>query len=495
MQKLGYQDLRNYQKYAQNMLYDNPKMLLGIDMSMGKTVIVLSALERLYKEFSFKKALIVAPLRVATDTWPDEFERWEHIQSLKYSVVRVDDDHPELKKYSANNRTQIKYAMMRKVVEDTNPINIINKEAMPWLVSEYQNDWPYDVLIIDESSMLKSWKMKTKTKNHKQETNLTRFGAIASVRHHHKKIWLLTGTPCPNSIKDLGGQAFILDGGERLGKYKTHFEKQYFYNPPHNPHVFIPFKDSHSNIMNKMKDIMFTLRAEDYLELPERIYNIIQVKLPEKILKKYKKFERTLVAEFLDVRAKNRADLTNKLLQFANGSVYRKTEDGDCKEVKEVHRVKLDALESIIEEASGESVLIFYAFQFDRDLIKKKFPQAVLFDEDKDFVKKWNEKKIKIGLAHPASIGHGMNLQHGGRIAVHYGLTWSLELYQQSNKRLHRPGQDKNVIIHHIICKDTVDEDVVKALQNKATNQDLVIDSVRKRMQQVEREMKLNAKL
>ena len=501
---LSPKDFKPYQTYAVNCMLNMPECFLAIDMGMGKTVVTLTAMKKLLFTHKIQKVLVIAPLEVAKDTWPKEIAKWSHLKGkVTHTLLRVEDSDPYLKKFEASSRTEIKYEMLRKKLMEPTHFHFINKESVQWLVEEFRGkNFPYDVIVVDESSMLKSWSLTVKQKPTKREIHgeaedvivkkrFTRFGAIASVRKFASRVILLTGTPSPNGLQDLGGQMFILDGGERLGRYKTHFLERYFDSNRYSRRI-TPKPWAHEAIMEKLKDVMVSLRSEDYLDLPELIYNTIEVEMPKSVMVKYRKFEETLVSEFLDVEAVNQADLVNKLLQFSNGSVYRADPDNPdaVRKALKVHDCKLVALDRVIEEANGKPVLIAYSYKFDCEAIKKRYREAVSYHDDPNFVDNWNAGKIKIGVAHPASIGHGLNLQYGGNIAVHYGLNWSLELYQQFNKRLHRVGQKQAVILHHIICKDTMDERVMQVLQGKSANQEDVMNSVRKRMEDIKREMR-----
>lgn len=459
-------DLRSYQRYLASKIEEMPSLLGAAEMSLGKTGATLTGVRRLLRKNTNWRTLIVAPLKVAEETWPTEVHKWEHLQDLTYTVVTGDEK-----------------ARLAALAVDAD-LTIINRENLQWLwrVIGGALGWRWQILVYDESSRLKAWRPRTKGNKEKgKKANLTEFGVLAAARGRIERVVELSGTPSPNGVIDLGGQAFILDQGERLGRSRKAFLDRWFdqsrfsYEIKAKPHA-------KAEIMGLMKDIMIGLRAEDYIDLPPRLFNPIKVKLPPKIMKQYREFKRTLVAEEYDVEAVSQGVLTNKLLQFANGSLYRPIEGTfpPKRETIFVHDYKLDALERIIEEAAGQSVLVAYSFKFDLERIRKRFPKAVIFDEEPNFVKRWNNKEIGIGLAHPASIGHGLNLQFGGHIQVWYGLTWSLELYDQFNRRLARPGQESpTVFIHHIIAEGTADEAVMLAMQMRGAEQDDITRAVR----------------
>ncbi len=350
-------------------------------------------------------------------------------------------------------------------------IYVINRENVEWIVSNYFKTWKWDTCIIDELSSFKSSKSK-------------RFRALKKVRPYFKRIIGLTGTPAPNSLIDLWPQLYLLDGGERLGKTITGYRERYFVPGDRNQFVVFNYnlrEGSEEAIHQKISDICISMMAKDYLDLPERIDNKIMIDLPKNAKDEYKELEKELIINLdnEDITASNAAVLTGKLLQMCNGAIY--TED---KEVVEVHDEKLNALMDIIEAANGKPVLIFYSFKHDliriMEMLKKNKLKGQELGRQED-IKKWNNGDIPILLLHPASAGHGLNLQYGGNIVVWFGLTWSLELYQQANARLHRQGQKETVIIHHIIAKGTVDEDVMAALNNKEINQNTLLNAVKAR--------------
>jgi SNF2 family DNA or RNA helicase len=438
----------DYQKYAEEFIIKNPACGLMLDMGLGKTVISLTAIWLLlFDYFEFSKVLVIAPLRVAHDTWSKECGKWEHLKELRISKV-------------LGNEKERRLALTRKA-----DIYIINRENVEWLCDN--NKFDFDMVVIDELSSFKSPTAK-------------RFKALRKVRPKVKRIVGLTGTPAPNSLMDLWSQINLLDMGERLGRFITNYRNEYFVPDKRNQQVIFSYKlkeGAEEHIYNKISDICVSMKACDYLKMPERIDNVVEVQMSEKEQDLYKKLENEMILPFADgdIDAVNAAALSNKLLQMANGAVY-----DEFKKVKNIHNKKLDALEDLIEAANGKPVLIFYAYQHDKDRIMTKFKATVL--NTTEDISKWNNSKIPIALAHPASAGHGLNLQAGGSTVIWFGLTWSLELYQQANARLWRQGQKETVIIHHIITKGTIDEDVIKSLSKKEIGQDTLINAVKARI-------------
>lgn len=456
--------LRSYQRYLARMIEEMPALLGAAEMSLGKTGATLTGVRRLLRNNPTWKALIVGPLEVAKNTWPDEIAEWDHLQDLEYSVA-VGTPEQRL-----------------AAVKQDREILIINRENLLWLWKTVGGikGWRWNILAYDESSRLKGFTKRTKG-GEKRGPQLSEFGVLAAARQKIDRVIELSGTPSPNGVYDLGGQFFILDQGKRLGRNKTRFKKRFF-DENEFTHDITPKEGAEDEIMGLCKDLMIGLRSEDYIDLPPRHFNPIYVNLPPKLMKQYREFEKTLYAEEYDVEAVTKGVLTNKLLQFANGGLYKTYEDCDPprRETIKIHDFKIKALQNIVAEAAGQSVLVAYSFKFDKAQIKKAFPDAVFFDEEPNFVKLWNAGKIKIGVAHPASIGHGLNLQHGGHIQVWYGLTWSLELWDQFNRRLARPGQkNPTVFIHVIMARGTEDERQYAALRTKGVTQDRITERVR----------------
>jgi len=439
-----------YQRRAIQHILDNPAAGLFLDMGLGKTVITLTAVaELLHDRFEVEKVLVVAPLRVADSVWTAEAEKWDHLQHLKISKVLGD----RKKRLSA--------------LQEKADIYVINRENIPWLVEHYGRRWPFDMVVIDELSSFKSPSAK-------------RFKALRRVRPLIRRIVGLTGTPAPNGLIDLWSQIFLLDQGQRLGPTVTGYRERFFRPGKRNGHIVYEWKViDPEEIYRRIEDIVISMKAADWLELPERIDRVVPVPLPEEARKKYKQLERDLILRFSDgdIVAANGAVLINKLLQLSQGAAY--DENGN---VQFIHDAKLDALEDVIEASAGKPVLAFYIYQHDRDRILKRFSQARVLKSAKE-VNEWNAGKIPLLLAHPASAGHGLNLQAGGNIIVWFGLPHSLELYEQANARLHRQGQREKVIIHHLVAADTFDEAVMEALKRKAMTQQDLMEAVKARVE------------
>lgn len=443
-----------YQQKGINWILEHERCGCLWDMGLGKTIVTLIAVEKLiYDYLEVSKILIIAPIRVATSTWPDEIRKWKEVSHLRYSVV-------------------VGSPSQRKKALDTDAdIYIINRENVVWLIDNHK--WDFDMCIIDELSSFKNNQAK-------------RFKALRKYIGRCKRVVGLTGTPAPNGLMDLWPQMYLLDQGERLGKTIGRYREKYFKPGRSNGYIvydYIPVNGAEEKIYESISDICISMKKEDYLDMPTRKYIDVAVELDSKIIKRYKQFEKESIIEFSQdetLIANNAAAICNKLQQISNGSVY--TEN---KEVLDIHNHKLDALEDLIESANGQPVIVFYAFQHDRDKIQSRFDTYEI--QSNDDVRKWNEGQIPILLAHPASIGHGLNLQYGGRIIIWYGLTWSLELYQQANDRLYRQGQDKTVLVYHIIGKGTIDERIIKALKNKENIQDALIEYMKNKIENVKK--------
>lgn len=478
--------LRLGQRIAIEKLMTQPLNMLSLGMGCGKTAAVLTATRDLLDTFQACHVLVVAPLLVAEETWPDEIETWEHTSVLDFEVLTGPTERRENR---ARRRSEL---------------SIINVENLVWLIEFWGNDWPYDWVIIDESSKFKNPAKRTKpTKKaiekvvqealaalapdadddekeaavasaaKKAKRNPTRFGKLCSVRKKIDRFTTMTGTIAPNGLLDLWSQYYLLDRGERLGT-SYHAYRSRWFDGDYMGFKYTPRAGAFEQIMDRIRDITISMRTKDYADLPEVVHNRISVKLPPKVMKKYKEFERTLLWEHQDesIEAMNNGVLTGKLLQLANGSIY--DEEG---EAHEIHDLKLEALDRVIEEANGAPVLVAYSYDFDLVKLKKRYPKAEVVGEKPNLQKRWNRGEIPILLAHPASAGHGLNLQMGGYIAVWYGLTWSLEYYQQLNQRLRRPGQPETVFIHHIVAEGTVDDRVMDVLPEKEATQDAVVEA------------------
>lgn len=429
-------------------------------MGLGKTSIVLSAVKELkYNRFAVSKVLVIAPKKVAEGTWSKEKDKWDHTKCLRISRVLG----------SEKKRIRALY--------ETADIYIINRENVVWLVDFYKKDWPFDMVVIDESSSFKSHKAK-------------RFKALSAMAPRIKRIVELTGTPSPNGLADLWAQLYLLDEGARLGTRYAGFRERYFdAGPRHNGIVYkySAKQGSEEAILSAISDICVSMKASDYLELPDCIMHEIPVELDPKAAKAYRELEREMVLELPDdeVTVTSAAALSNKLLQLGNGAIY-----GEDHSVHEVHGCKIEAFMELIESlsASGKSALVFYNYQHDRVRLQKALAKTGLVvrelkttqDEDD-----WNAGKIDILLTHPASSAYGLNLQQGGNHVVWFGLNWNYELYTQANKRLHRQGQTEKVIIHHLVCEETRDEDVMAALARKDDVQQFVMESLKARIKRI----------
>lgn len=448
-------NLHEYQKAAVQHIIDHDAAGLFLDMGLGKTVSTLTAVNQLMNVYlEVKKVLVIAPKRVAEDTWTTECEKWEHLHGLRVSRVLG---------------TEKKRKAALKADAD---IYVINRENVVWLVAQLKGWWPFDMIVIDELSSFKS-------------NTAARFKALRQVRPMTSRVVGLTGTPTPNGLIDLWPQMYLLDMGERLEKTITAYRTKYFRPGRTNGQVVFDYKPntgSEEAIYKKISDICISMKAEDYLDLPDMIEIPVEVSMNERQMKQYEKFEEEQVLKLQeegDISAVNAAALSNKLLQYANGAIY----DAE-RNIHELHEAKLDALEEIVEAANGSPVLVFYSFRHDVARILKRLklyhPKEIGGQED---IQAWNEGKIPVMLAHPASAGHGLNLQKGGHIMVWFGLPWSLELYQQANARLHRQGQSQPVRNYIIMTKGTMDADVRKALSGKTDRQDALMEAVKARIE------------
>lgn len=440
-----------YQSYATDFILSHPISAVFLEMGLGKSVITLSAIFDLCLDsFLVCKVLVIAPLRVARDTWPSEIKKWEHLKGLSYSVA------------VGTERERIDALMTRSTMY------IINRENVDWLVNKSGIPFDFDMVVIDELSSFKSYGAK-------------RFKSLLKVRPSVKRIVGLTGTPSSNGLMDLWAEFRILDLGQRLGRYITHYRNTYFAPDKRNAQVIFSYKPlpgAEDKIYKQISDITISMKSIDYLKMPECIVNEVSVYLNEKEWNIYSKFKNDMVTKLGDeeIDAVNAAVLSGKLLQMANGAVY----DSENK-THIIHDKKLDALEDLIEGANGKPVLVAYWFKHDLERIKNRFSVRQI-KASKD-IEDWNDGNIPIAVIHPASAGHGLNLQSGGSTLIWFGLTWSLELYQQTNARLYRQGQNETVIIHHIITKGTIDEDVMTALTRKEETQASLIDAVKAKLE------------
>lgn len=440
----------NYQNYAKDFILAHKVSALFLDCGLGKTITTLTAInELMYDSFEISKVLIIAPLRVAQSTWKDEIEKWDHLNLLRYSIA-VGGEKERLKALKQNS-----------------DIYIINRENVDWLVTKSGIDFNFNMLIIDELSSFKSHTSK-------------RFKSLLKIRPYFERVVGLTGTPSSNGLMDLWAEFRVLDLGERLGRYITHYRNEYFLPDKRNGAIIFSYKpqpNAEERIYRRLADMTISMKSTEYLKMPELILNELEINLDEEDQIKYKKFKKEMVMTIQEkeIDAINAASLSNKLIQIANGSIY----DED-KKFYEVHNKKLDKLEEIIESANGKPVLVAYWFKADKERIEKRFKVREI--KTADDIKQWNMGMINLALIHPASAGHGLNLQSGGSTLVWFSLTWSLELYQQTNARLYRQGQKDTVVIHHLITKNTIDEDIIKSLKRKDKTQEALMKAVKARI-------------
>ena len=451
----------SYQRHCINKILETKKLGLFLDMGLGKTVTTLTAVKELkYNRFQVCKVLVIAPKKVAEGTWTKEAAKWDHTKMLRVSPVLGS----QAKRIRALNTPADLY--------------VINRENVCWLVDYYRNAWPFDMVVIDESSSFKSHSAK-------------RFKALAGISSRISRMVELTGTPSPNGLADLWSQVYLLDGGERLGKRYSQFRERYFQPDKRGADGMVYSYEAkpgtEESILAKISDICISMKAEDYLELPDLTYHEIPVELDKKSWKAYQDLERKMILELPEddelISVTSAAALSNKLLQLANGAVY----DED-RQVHEVHDCKIEAFLELVESLQGKPVLVFYNYQHDRERILKALAKSGLrirelkTTQDED---DWNAGRIDILLTHPASSAYGLNLQQGGNHVIWFGLTWNYELYTQASKRLHRQGQVNKVIIHHLVSTGTRDEDVMAALRRKDDVQNWVMESLKARIRRI----------
>lgn len=445
-------DLHAYQRACVEHIIANPFCGVFLDMGLGKTVSTLTAVNTLmYDMLEVRRVLVIAPKRVAETVWAEEAARWEHLRHLRFSKV-VGTERKRVEALGAGA-----------------DIYVISRDNVAWLCSRYGGGKiPFDMVVVDELSSFKSHKSM-------------RFKALRGVRPSLRRLVGLTGTPAPNGLIDLWPQIYLMDRGERLGKTVTAFREMYFRPDKSRGQVvysYKPLEGSEDRIHDRIKDICISMKAEDYLEMPERMDNRIRIPMPDDLRKRYRDFEKERVMELTEgeITVASATGMSNKLLQFANGAVY--ADDGT---VCPVHDLKLEALKEIVDTSNGQPVLVAWTYRFDRDRImeylKEYEPRELKGGKD---IEDWNAGRIRVLLAHPASAGHGLNLQAGGNIVVWFGQTWSLELYQQFNGRLYRQGQRRgSVIIHHLVLEGTHDEEVIRALASKDRTQEALMKSIK----------------
>lgn len=454
----------NYQAYCRDRIIDTPNIGLFLEMGLGKTAITLDAVRRLkYDYLQVCKVLVIAPKKVAESTWQNEAATWTDFAGLRFSLVLG----------SASDRVA--------ALNQSADIYLINRENTQWLVEYYKHKWPFDMVVLDESSSFKNPQAK-------------RFKALKLVRTRINRMVLLTGTPSPKSLMDLWAQLYLLDSGQRLGRTITAYRDAYFVPDKRNATVifsYTPKEGAEAAIYQRISDICISMRSADYLTLPELMYNDIPVVLDAKATQTYKQLERDMLLEVDEttITAGTAAVLSNKLLQLCNGAVY--DEDGN---VLELQNCKIDALLETVEQLGDQHAIICYNFKHDKDrllIALAKTGRRVAVYEGERQKQDWNAGNIDLLLVQPASCGYGLNLQQGGHHVIWFGLTWSLELYQQTNKRLHRQGQPYPVIVHHLIVKGGADEDVISALHNKDLTQEGLLNALRVRLQAIKKDNSL----
>ena len=450
------EQLHGYQRYCVEFVMKHPEALLILSMGLGKSVTSLySILDLMFDRFEVSKVLIIAPLRVCTSVWPEERLKWEGLDFLRMSVVTG----------SAKQR--------QAAIEHPADVYVINRENVKWLV-EYLKEWPFDMVVIDELSSFK---------NHRSQ----RWKALKKIRPKIKRIVGLTGTPASNGLMDLWAEVFLIDGGKRLGRFIGKYREVYFRAAGMNPYTgvvynYVPLPGAEERIYEKISDIAVSMKARDYLDMPDfvAVTHAVHMDRAERELYDELKKELLVTVDGEEIDAANATVLTGKLLQMANGAIYT-----DDRGVIEVHRQKLYMLEDLIEQANGQNVLVAYWYQHDHDRILLHLrdqgyqPRDIKTDAD---IADWNTGKIQVGLISPASAGHGLNIQKGGHILIWFSMIWSLEMYQQTNARLWRQGQTEIVTAHHIVCRDSVDEDVLDALEHKDVTQQKLIEAVKAHM-------------
>ena len=438
----------DYQNYATQFIIDHPVAAILLQMGLGKSVITLTAIQQLLANGSVHKVLVIGPLRVARDTWPAEIEKWDHLSRLEYSVA-------------VGTESERRAALMLDV-----PIHIINRENVQWLIESSHIPFEYDMIVIDELSSFKNHQAK-------------RFKSLMKQRHRVSRVVGLTGTPSSNGLMDLFAEYKLLDMGKRLGRFITQYRQDFFVPDKcgyDRVYSWKPRPGADQEIYRRIGDITVSMKSVDFLKMPECVINRVPVAMDSNERDLYDELKTELVLSLGDdiIDAKNAAALSGKLTQMSNGAVY--SEAGDA---IRLHDRKLDALEDLIEAANSNPVLVAYWYQHDIQRIQERFPKVRTLRTSRD-IADWNAGKIPVAAIHPASAGHGLNLQAGGSTLVWFGLTWSLELYQQTNARLWRQGQQaETVVIHHIITTDTIDEQIMDALERKDRTQAALIDAVR----------------
>jgi SNF2 family DNA or RNA helicase len=439
-------NLHAYQERAVRFIVEQKRCQLWLDLGLGKTTTTLTAITDLLDSFTVCRVLVVAPLRVANSVWKQEAANWQHTKPLRVNVV------------TGGEKQRI------SALQSTADVYVINRENIKWLVDYYGKFWPFDYIVIDESSSFKS-------------ASSQRFKALKKVLPLTSHVTLLTGTPSPNGLMDLWAQCYLVDYGATLGKTMTAY-KQRFFESDYMGYKFTPREGSADKIKTLLQPFTLSMSAADYLDMPDRLDSVVKVQLPAKVKAQYDDFERDLITEVQgqELDAQSAAVLANKLLQWCNGATYT----DEHKNWIELHSEKLDALADMLEDNPDENLLVAYNYKTDLARLQQRFPEAVVLDKNPDTIVRWNNGEIKLLLAHPASAGHGLNLQRGGSVIVWFGLNWSLEYYQQFNGRLHRQGQTKPVRIIHIVAEGCIDERVMQVIGNKAATQQDLLNAVKR---------------
>lgn len=443
---LSRNDLHAYQRKAVDFILREGRCMLALEMGLGKTASTLTAIRDMIDGYQVTRVLVIAPLRVANSVWAQEVNGWDHLKDLRVSVC-----------------TGAERARRSALCVDAD-IYVINRENVPWLVQHYGKKWPFDAVVVDESSSFKTSSTK-------------RFKALRKMLPNIETMVLLTGTPSPNGLLDLWAQMYLIDYGQRLGRTLTGY-KQRFFEPDFMGYKFSIRAGADKQIHALVADRVMHMSAADYLDLPPRIDITHTIDMPPKAAAAYREFETTMLADLDDgseIEALSAAALANKLLQWSNGAVYT----DEHKNWSETHTAKLDALQAIVEDNEGEAMIVAYSYRSDLERLLERFPDARVLDNDQSTIDAWNRGEIPMLLAHPASAGHGLNLQRGGALCVWFGLNWSLEYYLQFNARLHRQGQDRPVRIVHIVCRDTIDERVLSVLSEKDAVQNNLLNALK----------------
>ena len=449
---LSRDDLHEYQRFAADFIVEHPASAILLDCGCGKTIITLTAIEELLRErFEVGHVLVICPIRVA-QVWVEELGKWSHLQGLRYSIA-------------VGTASERRYALNQEA-----DLYVINRDVVPWLVEEYGGEWKWDMLVLDELSSFKNPQAK-------------RFKALLKVRSLVRRVVGLTGTPSSNGLMDLWAEYRLLDLGERLGRFITRYRQEFFRPEKTNGQVvfsYAPLPGAEERIYRRIADITISMRCTDHLVMPELVSVPYEVRMSPKEQETYSRLKKEMVLNLKDgeITAANAAALSGKLTQMANGAVY-----DDQGEIVEIHQRKLDALEDLIEAQNGKPVLVAYWYKHDLKRIEERLREIGIRYrriDTEESIHQWNAKRVPVGLIHPASAGHGLNLQAGGSTLIWFGLTWSLELYIQTNARLWRQGQvSRTVVVEHIICKGTIDERIIQALQRKEVTQSSLIDAVK----------------